>query len=160
MTEEELAVRFNSFFFILFVFTFTAYILYIVHSTEPGARPDLGLSFLSPRVYIVTTLEDGSGIWTYSFRNAVALSPKRPTHVATLHLPLLHDHRRTLLELTTTTSPFLARPPAQVPFATAYDACTQVFTLSHDPTAHNQTLIRHLDGHQEEVGTVNVRWKE
>lgn len=62
-------------FFILFVFNFTAYILYIVHSTEQGARPNLGLSFFSPRVYIVTTLEDGSGIWTYSFRNALALSP-------------------------------------------------------------------------------------
>lgn len=79
-----------------------------------------------------------------------------------LHLPpsLLPDHPRTLLELTTTTSLSLARPPADVPFATAYGACTQVFTLNHDPAAHNRTLIRHFDGHQDEVGAVNVRWKE
>ena len=31
-------------------------------------------------------------------------SPKRPAHVATLHLPLLHDYR-VLLELTTMTGP-------------------------------------------------------
>ncbi|KAI9450176.1 hypothetical protein F5148DRAFT_610129 [Russula earlei] len=42
-------------------------------------------SFLSPRVYMVTTLKDGGEIRIYSFANSS--SPKRPLHVATLHLP-------------------------------------------------------------------------
>jgi hypothetical protein len=65
--------------------------------------------FLSLRAYRVTMLKDGCEIRIYSFGNAS--SPKRPTHVTTLHLPLPHNHC-VLLELTATTGPFLARPPA------------------------------------------------
>ena len=117
---------------------------------------------------MVTTLKDGGKIRIYSFGNAS--SPKRPMHVATLHLPQPHDHR-TLLELTTTTGPFLACPPADAPFAVAPNARVHVFTLHHDPTArrgrwqlaclvvHNRTLVQYVDAYQEEVGAVDVRWE-
>jgi hypothetical protein len=78
-----------------------------------------------------------------------------------------------LLELTTTTGPFLARPPADVPFATARDVRVHVFTLHHDPAAHrggrwqpacfvvhNRTLMRYVDGYSEEVGAADVPWDE
>jgi hypothetical protein len=126
-------------------------------------------SFLSPRAYMVTTLKDGGEVRIYSFENASP--PKQPTHVATLHLPQPHDNR-VLLELTTTTGPFLARPPADVPFATARNARVHVFTLHHDPSAHrgrwqpacfvvhNQTLIQYVDVYREGVGAADVRWEE
>jgi hypothetical protein len=69
----------------------------------------MDFSFLSLQVYVVTMLKDSGEIRIYSFGNAC--SPKRLTHVATLHLPLPHDHC-VLLELTTMTGPFLVRPPA------------------------------------------------
>jgi len=120
---------------------------------------------------MVTTLKDGGEIWIYSFGHASSSSPKWPTHVATLHLPLSHDHH-VLLELTTVTGPFLARPPADVPFAAARNARVHVFTLHHDPAAHrgrwqpacfvvlNRTLIQYVDDYREEVGTADVLWEE
>ncbi|KAI9446939.1 hypothetical protein F5148DRAFT_746642 [Russula earlei] len=89
-------------------------------------------SFLSPQVYMVTTLKDGGESRIYSFANSS--SPKRPLHVATLHLPPPYNHRG-LLELTTTTGPFLACPPANMPFASGRDARVHVFTLHHDLAA-------------------------
>jgi len=118
---------------------------------------------------MVTTLKDGGEIRIYSFGNAS--SPKRPVHVATLHLPPPHDHR-VLLELTTTTGPFLACPPADVPFTPARNARAHVFTLHHDPAAHrgrwqpacfvvhNRTLIQYVDAYREEVGAADVPWEE
>ena len=126
-------------------------------------------SFLSPRAYMVTTLKDGGEVRIYSFENASP--PKRPTHVATLHLPQPHD-RRVLLELTTTTGPFLACPPADVPFTTAPNARAHVFTLHHDPAVHrgrwqpacfvvhNRTLIQYVDAYQEGAGAADVHWEE
>ena len=61
-------------------------------------------------------------------------SPRRPVYVATLHLPLSHDYR-VLLELTTTTGPFITSPPAGVIFA-ARNARAHVFTLHHGTAAH------------------------
>jgi len=118
---------------------------------------------------MITTLKDGGEIRIYSFRNAS--SPKRPAHVATLHLPQPHDHR-VLLELTTTTSPFRACPPADVPCAAARNARAHVFTFRHDPAAHrgrwqpaffvmhNHTLIRYVDRYREGEGAADVPWEE
>jgi hypothetical protein len=116
----------------------------------------LGLLFLSPQAYMLPTFKDSGKIYIYSFGD----SPKRPTHVAMLHLPILHDERA-LLELTTTTGPFLARPP---PFASAPNACVHVFTYHHDQLAergrwqpscfvmHNQALMQYVDACREEAG--------
>jgi hypothetical protein len=127
-------------------------------------------SFLSPRAYMVTTLKDGGEIYIYRFGDSP--SHKRPTHVATLHLPLPHDERL-LLELTTTTGPFLAYPPPDVPFASARNARVHVFTLHHDPVTqrgrwqpacfvmHNQTLMHYVDAYREEAGAAaDVPWEE
>jgi hypothetical protein len=83
---------------------------------------------------MLTTLKDGGEIRIYSFGGRPFLSsssPEHPTQVATLHLPPPHDHR-VLLEPTTTTGPFLARPPADVLFAVGRDIRVHVFTLHHD----------------------------
>ena len=62
-----------------------------------------------------------------------------------------------LFELTTTTGPFLARPPAGSPFSLARMMRVHVFTLHHDPgvhqerwqpacfVVHNRTLMRYVD---------------
>ncbi|KAF8261985.1 hypothetical protein EI94DRAFT_1809525 [Lactarius quietus] len=125
-------------------------------------------SFLSPRAYMVTTLKDGGEIRIYSF--ASPSSPRRPTHVATLHLPAPHPNRP-LFELTTTTGPFLARPPAGSPFSLARTARVHVFTLHHDPgvhrarwqpacfVVHNRTLMRYV-GEYQEGDAVDVPWEE
>jgi len=117
------------------------------------------------------TLKDGGEIHIYSFGDST--SPKLPTHVATLHLPPPHDARH-LLELTTTTGPFLARPPPGVAFASAHNARVHVFTLHHDPVTprgrwqptcfvmHNQTLMQYVDAYRErkEADAVDVPWEE
>ena len=121
---------------------------------------------------MVTTLKDGGEIRIYSFGHASSSSfPKRPTHVATLHLPLPIDSR-VLLELTTTTGPFLTCPPADVPFASARNVRVHVFTLHHDLTmhrgrwqpacfiVHNRTLIHYVDAYKEDVGAADVPWEE
>ncbi|KAN0133523.1 hypothetical protein V8E53_008691 [Lactarius tabidus] len=127
-------------------------------------------SFLSPRAYMVTTLKDGGEIRIYSF--ASPSSPRRPTHVATLHLPTPHPNRA-LFELTTTTGPFLASPPAGTPFSLARTTRVHVFTLHHDPLAgahrgrwqpacfvvHNRTLMRYVDDHRDGVA-MDVPWEE
>ncbi|KAH8991383.1 hypothetical protein EDB86DRAFT_2935103 [Lactarius hatsudake] len=116
-------------------------------------------SFLSPRAYMVTTLKDGGEIRIYSF--ASPSSFRRPAHVATLHLPTPHPNRA-LFELTTTTGPFLARPPAGSPFSFSRTARVHVFTLHHDPGAHrgrwqpacfvvhNRTLMRYVETYQDD----------
>jgi hypothetical protein len=120
---------------------------------------------------MLTTLKDGGEIHIYSFGDAS--SHKQPTHVATLHLPPPHDDRL-LLELTTTTGPFLARPPPGAPFASAHNARVHVFTLHHDLAMHrgrwqpaclvihNQTLMQYVGAHRErkETGAVDVPWEE
>ena len=118
---------------------------------------------------MVTMLKDGGEIHIYSFGDSSA--HKQPAHVATLHLPPPHDERL-LLELTTTTSPFLACPPPDVPFASAHDARFHVFTLHHDPAMqrgpwqpacfmiHNQTLMQYVDAHREIKEAVDVPWEE
>ncbi len=118
---------------------------------------------------MVTTLKGGGEIRIYSF--ASPSSPKRPTHVATLHLPAPHPNRA-LFELTTTTGPFLARPPAGSPFSLARTSRVHVFTLHHNPGAHrgrwqpacfvvhNRTLMRYVEGYDEEDGAVDVRWEQ
>lgn len=125
-------------------------------------------SFLSPRAYMVTTLKDGGEIRIYSFASPSSL--RRPTHVATLHLPTPHPSRA-LFELTTTTGPFLARPPAGSPFSFARTARVHVFTLHHDPSVHrgrwqpacfvvhNRTLMRYV-GLYREGGATDVPWEE
>ncbi|KAH8985237.1 hypothetical protein EDB86DRAFT_2959643 [Lactarius hatsudake] len=125
-------------------------------------------SFLSPRAYMVTTLKDGGEIRIYSF--ASPSSFRRPAHVATLHLPTPHPNRA-LFELTTTTGPFLARPPAGSPFSFSRTARVHVFTLHHDPGAHrgrwqpacfvvhNRTLMRYVETYQDD-GPVDVPWEE
>jgi hypothetical protein len=92
-------------------------------------------------------------------------------HVATLHLPP-PDDQRLLLELTTTTGPFLARLPPDVPFAAAHNASVHVFTLHHDPATdrvrwqpacfvvHNQTLMQYVDAYREEAGAADVPWEK
>ena len=116
---------------------------------------------------MVTTLKDGGEIRIYSF--ASPSPPRRPTHVATLHLPTPHPNRA-LFELTTTTGPFLARPPAGSPFSLARTARVHVFTLHHDPGAHrgrwqpacfvvhNRTLMRYVYAYLE--CAVDVPWEE
>ena len=116
---------------------------------------------------MVTTLKDRGEIHICSFGNAS--SPKRPTHVAKLHLPQPHDHR-VLLELTTMTARFLACPHTDVPFAAARNTRLHVFTLHHDPAAergrwqpacfvvHNRTLIQYIDRYREEVGVADMPW--
>ena len=74
---------------------------------------------------MVTMLKDGGEIHIYRFGDS---SHKRPTHVATLHLPPPHDDCL-LLVLTTMMGPFLAYPPPDVPFALARNAHVHVFTL-------------------------------
>jgi hypothetical protein len=121
---------------------------------------------------MITTLKDGGEIHIYSFGDTS--SHKQPTRVATLHLPPTHD-ARLLLELTTTTGPFLARPPPDVPFASAHDARVHVFTLHHNPVTdrgqwqptcfvmHNQALMQYVDAHRERKETacaVDVPWEE
>lgn len=117
---------------------------------------------------MVTTLKDGGEIRIYSF--ASPLSPRRPTHVATLHLPTPHPSRA-LFELTTTTGPFLASPPVGSPFSFARTTRVHVFTLHHDPGAHrgrwqpacfvvhNLTLMRYVDAYREGTA-VDVPWEE
>ncbi|KAH8985219.1 hypothetical protein EDB86DRAFT_3083757 [Lactarius hatsudake] len=127
-------------------------------------------SFLSPRAYMVTTLKDGGEIRIYSF--ASPSSFRRPAHVATLHLPTPHPNRA-LFELTTTTGPFLARPPAGSPFSFSRTARVHVFTLHHDPGAHrgrwqpacfvvhSRTLMRYVETYQDDgSGAVDVPWEE
>lgn len=120
---------------------------------------------------MVTTLKDGGEIHIYRFGDS--FSPKQPTHVATLHLPPPHDQRR-LLELTTTTGPFLARPPPDVPFASAPNARVHVFTLHHEPlplpdrqrwrpacfVVHNQTFMQYVDSYQEGAVAADVPWEK
>jgi len=129
-------------------------------------------SFLSSRAYMITTVKDSGEIRIYSFGDSSS-SHKQPTHVATLHLPPTHD-TRLLIELTTTTGPFLARPLPGVPFASAHNARVHVFTLHHSldmhrvrwqPACfvmHNQTLMQYVDAHRErkEAGAVDVPWEE
>ena len=110
---------------------------------------------------MVTTLKDSGEIRIYSSEAA--------TYVATLHLPLPHYHR-VLLELTTTTVPFLACPPAVVPFAVC-NARAHDFILYHDPAAHwgryhlacfvvhNWTLIQWVDAYREEIIATDVAWE-
>ncbi|KAH9051375.1 hypothetical protein EDB83DRAFT_2226136 [Lactarius deliciosus] len=127
-------------------------------------------SFLSPRAYMITTLKDGGEIRIYSF--ASPSSPRQPTHVATLHLPTPNPTRAPL-ELTTTTGPFLARPPTGSPFSFAGTARVHVFALHHDPGAHrgrwqpacfvmhNRTLIRYVEAHRDDgAGAMDVPWEE
>ncbi|KAH9018313.1 hypothetical protein EDB84DRAFT_1276248 [Lactarius hengduanensis] len=127
-------------------------------------------SFLSPRACMVTTLKDGGEIRIYSF--ASPSSSRRPTHVATLHLPTPHPNRA-LFELTTTTGPFLARPPAGSPFSFSRTARVHVFTVRHDPGAHrgrwqpvcfvvhNRTLMRYVETYRDDGGgAVDVPWEE
>ena len=116
---------------------------------------------------MITTLKDGGEIHIYSFDD----SPKRPTHVATLHLPPPYDER--LLELTATTGPFLAYPPPGVPFASAREARVHVFTLHHEQeendnrdhwlpycfVMHNQALMQYVHTYREEKGAVDVPWE-
>ena len=119
---------------------------------------------------MVTTLKDGGEIRIYNF--ASPSSPRRPTHVATLHLPTPHPNRA-LFELTTTTGPFLARPPAGSPFSFERAARVHVFTLHHDPGAHrgrwqpacfvvhNRTLMRYVEAYWEDgADAVDVPWEE
>jgi hypothetical protein len=118
---------------------------------------------------MVTTLKDGGVIRIYKF--GAGSAPKRPTHVATLHLPPPHDNR-VLVELTTATGPFLACLPADVPFPPAPNVRVHAFTLHHEPVAHrgrwqpvcfvvhNQTLIQYADSYQEDVGAADVTWEE
>jgi hypothetical protein len=132
---------------------------------------------------MVTTLKDGGEIRIYGFGGSArcaSSSAGRPTHVATLHLPSPLRHR-VLLELTTTTGPFLARPPADTPFAAARTARVHVFTLHHDPTTqrgrwqpacfvvHNRTLMQYVETYDEEAAgatttttaaAVDVPWEE
>ena len=157
MTGEELVVRFVAFFRITQI--------YLVQFIQEDQAPDRiwDFSFLSPRAYMVTTLKDGGEIRIYSFGS-------RPTHVATLHLPTPHPNRA-LFELTTTTGPFLASPPAGSPFSLARTTRVHVFTLHHDPgvhrerwqpacfVVHNQTLMRYVDEYREGVA-MDVPWEE
>ncbi|KAI0251641.1 hypothetical protein BJV78DRAFT_415852 [Lactifluus subvellereus] len=135
-------------------------------------------SFLSPRAYMVTTLKDGGEIRIYSFAASTSTSTSsapssslgQPTHVATLHLPPPLRHRA-LLELTTTTGPFLARAPADAPFASARTARVHVFTLHHDPTTqrgrwqpacfvvHNRTLMRYVEEACGKEAAADVPWE-
>lgn len=119
---------------------------------------------------MVTTLKDGGEIRIYSFA-LPSSPPRRPTHVATLHLPAPHPNLP-LFELTTTTGPFLARPPAGSPFSFARTARVHVFTLHHDPGAHrgrwqpacfvvhNRTLMRYVETYVGVGGAVDVPWEE
>jgi len=52
-----------------------------------------------------------------------------------LHLPPPQDYR-VLLELTTMTGPFLACPPADVPFTLERNVHVHVITLRHVPAVH------------------------
>jgi hypothetical protein len=124
---------------------------------------------------MVTTLKDGGEIRIYGFGGSACASssPGRPTHVATLHLPPPLRHR-ILLELTTTTGPFLARAPADAPFAAARTARVHVFTLHHDPTTqrgrwqpacfvvHNRTLMQYVETYGKKAAGVaaDVPWEE
>ena len=122
---------------------------------------------------MITTVKDGGEIRIYSFGDSTSSSHKQPTHVATLHLPSTHD-TRLLIELTTTTGPFLARPPPGVPFASARNARVHVFTLRHSlelhrvrrqPACfvmHNKTLMQYVYAYRErkEGGAVDVPWEE
>ena len=77
--------------------------------------------------------QDGGEICIYNF--GIPSSLKRPTHITTLHLPPPQDYR-VLLELTTTTGPFLACPPADVPFTSEHNVHVHVITLRHVPAVH------------------------
>ncbi|KAH8991386.1 hypothetical protein EDB86DRAFT_1599046 [Lactarius hatsudake] len=127
-------------------------------------------SFLSPRAYMITTLKDGGEIRIYSF--ASPSSSRQPTHVATLHLPNPNP-TLALFELTTTTGPFLARPPTGSPFSFARTARVHVFTLHHDPGAHrgrwrptcfvmrNRTLMRYVEAYRDDgASAMDVPWEE
>ena len=116
---------------------------------------------------MVTTLKDSGEIRIYSFGDIP--SPKRPTYVATLHLPLPHYHR-VLPELSMTMGPFLACPPAVVPFAVC-NARAHDFILYHDPAArwgryrlgrfvvHHWTLIQYVNVYREEINATDVAWE-
>jgi hypothetical protein len=167
MTGEELVVCLIIFLLCLFSFFFFPSPLQFIQEKQAPERI-WDFSFLSPRAYMVTTLKDGGEIRIYKFGTG---SFPRPTHVATLHLPLPYDNR-VLLELTTTTGPFLACPPADVPFTSARNVRVHVFTLHHDPAVHrgrwqpacfvvhNRTLIQYVDAYKEDVGAVDVPWEE
>ncbi|KAH8985373.1 hypothetical protein EDB92DRAFT_1802543 [Lactarius akahatsu] len=142
----------------------------VVRLLAPTLRRIWDFSFLSPRAYMVTTLKDGGEIRIYSL--ASPSSSRRPTHVATLHLPAPHPNHA-LFELTTTTGPFLARPPAGSPFSFSRTARVHVFTMHHDPGAHrgrwqpacfvvhNRTLMRYVETYRDDgSGAVDVPWEE
>ncbi|KAH9031019.1 hypothetical protein EDB85DRAFT_2146365 [Lactarius pseudohatsudake] len=166
MTGEELVVRL----FIPPCILLTAYPGdQFIHGDQAPERI-WDFSFLSPRACMVTTLKDGGEIRIYSF--ASPSSSRRPTHVATLHLPAPHPNRA-LFELTTTTGPFLARPPAGSPFSFSRTARIHVFTMHHDPGAHrgrwqpacfvmhNRTLMRYVETYRDDgSGAVDVPWEE
>ncbi|KAH9018318.1 hypothetical protein EDB84DRAFT_1626704 [Lactarius hengduanensis] len=109
-------------------------------------------SFLSPRAYMITTLKDGGEIHIYSF--ASPSSPRQPTHVATLHLPTPHP-TRALFEFTTTTGPFLTRPPIGSPFSFARTARPACFVM------HNRTLMRYVEAYCDDgASAMDVPWEE
>ena len=66
------------------------------------------------------------------------------------------------------TDPFLTRPPPDVPFASAHNACVHVFTSHHDPATHrgrwqpvcfaihNQMPLWYVDAHRKEAGAIDA----
>jgi len=135
MTREELVVRLIIFLslsvaLVVVVFSFLSYSSFWRTRLPNG----FGTSLSFPRGFTWSRRpQDGGEIRIYNFGNPSSL--KWPTHVATLHLPPPQDHR-VLLELITTTGPFLACLPAGVPFISARNVRAHVFTLHHDRAVH------------------------
>ena len=118
----------------------------LVYSGGSGARTHLGLFVSSPRVRTWSRCSKMAARFAYTALCPPS-SPRRPTHVATLHHPTPHPNR-VLFELTTITGPFLACPPAGSPFLFARTSRVHVFTLHYDPCAHR------------EDAAVDVPWEE
>ncbi|KAI6154469.1 hypothetical protein EDD17DRAFT_1490102 [Pisolithus thermaeus] len=147
------------------------------------------VSFISSRAFFVTTAQKGGTIEIFTFdgdptepegssshpllltrsssahestaSNFVTQPKSNVTHVASLHLPAILSHIR-VVNFSTHTGPFLARPPSGRPFVAANEERTHVFSLHYvDPNPEavrrqmrfcvflkNSTLERYIRQHQ------------
>ncbi|KIN93366.1 hypothetical protein M404DRAFT_1009005, partial [Pisolithus tinctorius Marx 270] len=147
-------------------------------------------SFISNRAFFVTTVQTYGTIDIFTFdgdptesdqsdssSSAPSFEPSTTyrfitqpksnvTHVASLHLPPTLPHIR-VVNLSTHTGPFLARPPSGRPFVAANEERTHVFSVQYvnpNPDAvrrqmrycvflKNSTLEKYIKKHQSRSGT-------
>ncbi|KAF8344607.1 hypothetical protein F5887DRAFT_1202729 [Amanita rubescens] len=84
-------------------------------------------ALISPRAFMITTIDDDGAILLYKFSCA---DDPIPVHVVTLRMPPLLDDR-SLLFLSSHSGPFLAKPPHGTEFTTGPDSRVQTLSVGY-----------------------------